>query len=387
MRLHISLAVLLALPLIGCAHQDDGGEPAAAKWYRGNTHAHTVRCGHADSEPEVVARWYLDRGYHFLCLSEHNQFIDPATVKLPEGRREDFILVPGQEITGRHVHMTGLNVDRVVGWVDQGSKSKVIQDFTDRTRDVKGVPIINHPNFKWSLTVGDIRPTNRCYVFELHNGHPSVNNEGDATRPSTETMWDTLLTDGMTIYGVSSDDAHAFKPPFEPKKSNPGRGWVMVNADKLEPRAISDAIDAGRFYASSGVFLTTVEVTDREYRLAVDRAATEAETAKPEVMGRTVAPADAPAEPGCRIDFIGPGGKVVRTVNGYDATCPRDKVLAYLRARVTFTRKAADGTLQSYFAWTQPVFEDGREKRSAGGGDKSQAALPHDHEHGHDHPE
>src|SRR3954453_17862800 len=73
-------------------------------WYRGNTHAHTVRCGHADSEPEAVAKWYLDREYNFLCLSEHNQFIDPATVKLPDDRRKDFILVPGEEITGKNVH-------------------------------------------------------------------------------------------------------------------------------------------------------------------------------------------------------------------------------------------------------------------------------------------
>ena len=58
------------------AHEDK----PAPKWYRGNTHTHTVLCGHADTTPEAVARWYLDRGYHFLCLSEHNRFIDPATV-------------------------------------------------------------------------------------------------------------------------------------------------------------------------------------------------------------------------------------------------------------------------------------------------------------------
>ena len=47
-----------------------------AKWFKGNTHVHTTLCGHADTEPEAVAGWYLDRGYNFLVLSEHNQFID-----------------------------------------------------------------------------------------------------------------------------------------------------------------------------------------------------------------------------------------------------------------------------------------------------------------------
>ena len=54
----------------------------AGKWYKGNTHVHTVLCGHADSTPEVVAQWYHDRGYNFLVLIEHNKFIDPTTVKL-----------------------------------------------------------------------------------------------------------------------------------------------------------------------------------------------------------------------------------------------------------------------------------------------------------------
>ena len=56
-------------------------------WHKGNTHVHTKLCGHADSTPQAVASWYLDHGYHFVILAEHNQFIDPASVKLPEDRR------------------------------------------------------------------------------------------------------------------------------------------------------------------------------------------------------------------------------------------------------------------------------------------------------------
>ena len=48
----------------------------AGKWYKGNTHVHTVLCGHADSTPEAVAQWYHDRGYNFLVLSEHNIFLN-----------------------------------------------------------------------------------------------------------------------------------------------------------------------------------------------------------------------------------------------------------------------------------------------------------------------
>src|SRR5215212_10107531 len=82
------LLVCGTLGLVGLAIRAAApATPQAAKthWYRGNTHVHTVLCGHADSAPEVVAKWYLDRGYHFLCLSEHNRFIDPANVALPPG--------------------------------------------------------------------------------------------------------------------------------------------------------------------------------------------------------------------------------------------------------------------------------------------------------------
>lgn len=361
-RSSLPLTILLALAAVAAGH-DEANHPGhpdhPLRWFRGNTHSHTVRCGHADSEPEAVAKWYLDRGYHFLCLSEHNQFIDPATVKLPEGRREDFILIPGEEITGEHVHMTGLNVNKLVGWVAQGSKSRIIQTYTDRTRDVEGVPIINHPNFMWALTAADIRPVKRCYLFELYNGHPSVHNDGDADHPSTEAMWDDLLTDGMAMYGVSSDDAHEFKGDFAPRRSNPGRGWVMVHAAELTPHAISDAIDHGRFYASSGVFLKEVAVSDASYRVVIDHEATEAEVKKPEVLGKHVE-ATEQAKEGYLIEFIGPGGKVLKTVEAQEGDCPRDAGAAYLRARITYTHKTADGALIRHFAWTQPAFTDGR---------------------------
>ena len=356
------LCLVLSALVFAAAAKDDAPPPEReTKWYRGNTHTHTVLCGHADSAPDVVAKWYLDRGYNFLCLSEHNRFIDPATVALPEDRRKDFILIPGEEVTGSYVHLTALNVSRLVIPTGHPSRTQTVQTYTDRTRAAGGAPIINHPNFNWALKTVDIRPVKRCYLFELYNGHPAVHNEGDPAKgvPSTEQMWDALLTDGMVIYGVSSDDAHEFKPPHAADKSNPGRGWVMVRAAELAPKAITDAIDRGEFYASSGVMLKDVRVDEKEYRVAVDTAATEVEAAKPELVPHRL-PATSDARPGYRIDFIGPAGKVLWSVNGAEATFDREPGLAYVRAKITFTRQTADGFAECY-AWTQPAFGDGRE--------------------------
>ena len=282
--------------------------------------------------------------------------------------------MPGEEITGRHVHMTGLNINKLVVPVEQESKTATIQEFTDRARRAAGTPIINHPNFNWALTTGDIRPVKRCYLFELHNGHPAVNNDGDATRPSTEQMWDELLSDGMVIYGVSSDDAHEFLVSAK-NKSNPGRGWVMVRAAELTPDAIAAAIDHGDFYASSGVMLKEVTVTDGEYKVTIDRAATEAEAKKPELIGKIVTGAP-DAKTGYRIEFIGPGGKVLQSSDGESAVFRREK-LAYVRAKITYTREA-DGVLLQHAAWTQPAFGDNRLEGVA-----RERHVPDAHDHPH----
>ena len=122
------LCLLSFLPALGFA----------AKWYKGNTHVHTVLCGHADSTPEVVAQWYHDRGYNFLVLSEHNKFIDPSTVKLSGEIREDFLLVPGEEITGGRnngsIHFTAMNT------------------------------ILNHPLWSRMVQAHEITPIKRLYI-------------------------------------------------------------------------------------------------------------------------------------------------------------------------------------------------------------------------------
>ena len=124
MKIFRMLFVIFLLFLIFQGCRDD------TKWYRGNTHAHTVICGHADSSPEIVTRWYHDHGYNFLILSEHNHFIDPDSVRMPENRRDDFILIPGEEITGpKIVHTTAMNIRNLVSQqLDLEVKSEIIQN-------------------------------------------------------------------------------------------------------------------------------------------------------------------------------------------------------------------------------------------------------------------
>lgn len=358
-RLHSpALAALAAAccTAAGCASPSAG---PASSWYRGNTHTHTVLCGHADSTPEAVTAWYHARDYNFLILSEHNKFIDPATVKMPEPTRPDFILIPGVEITGaRHIHTTGMNVSEVVPWDYKSSnKSKIIQSHVDGAIERGGRPISNHPNHGNALSAEDMLAVNRLHMFELYNGHGKVNNFGGGGFTSTEEMWDIMLTAGKRIYGVSTDDAHIFQV-LDPEKTNPGRGWVMVNAPKLDPDAVTEAMLRGEFYASSGVFLSRCDAGPDRYRIEVDPTRTMQELAgSPELRGRLMQDGTA----GYRIDFIGTEGKVLETVKGTQASYDVTPADPYVRAKVTFGRlKPGTDQIEEYYAWGQPVFTDGR---------------------------
>ena len=323
------------------------------KWYKGNTHVHTTLCGHADTTPNVVAQWYHDRGYNFLILSEHNKFIDPSTVSLKGDVRDDFLLVPGEEVTGP-VHSTAMNVSRLVPWgFKDKNRSKIIQNHVDETRKAGGAVILNHPNWGRPIHTHEISPVKNLFMFELYNAHPGVHSFGNAHRPSLEVLWDALLEKGMTIYGVSSDDAHKLKKWGE-KENNPGRGWVMVRTNELTSSALTAAMLKGDFYSSSGVMLDMLKSGEDHIELSVNEEETACELASEFLFGRPVSK----GKPGTIIEFIGPGGEVLKAVTGLSASHQVEG--AYLRAKVTRRVKKADGSLREYYAWTQPVFTDGR---------------------------
>lgn len=342
------------------------GQDGELRWYKGNTHTHTELCGHADSTPEAVARWYLDRDYNFLVLSEHNIFIDPASVELPEDRRKDFILVPGEEITGHKViHTSAFNIDSLVDWKhDSDHKHEIIQDHVHGALEAGGFAILNHPNFHYAVTADDMLPVGHLHFFELHNGHPSVHNEGDAEHPSTEELWDDLLTRGMMIYGVSSDDAHDFKR-WGDDISNPGRGWIMVRAEDLTSDALDAAMRAGDFYATSGVMLSKLEIENGRYTVAVDEAATTRALASPHVRGRIDRDLNrTDLAEGWLIEWIGPEGRVLDSTTETAGTLEiGDR--SFVRCRVSFVRRGERG-VERFLAWTQPVFTDGRAETARG---------------------
>ena len=106
----------------------------------------------------------------------------------------------------------------------------MVQRMVDAIREARGVPSINHPNFGWAISPDELGQIQRTRLFEVFNGHPTVNNLGGGGVPGLEETWDRILSSGKMLYGIAVDDAHYFKRPDDPTVPRPGTGWVYVRS-------------------------------------------------------------------------------------------------------------------------------------------------------------
>lgn len=242
-----------------------------ARWVKGNTHAHT-RNSDGNETPRRVMRWYQDYGYNFLVVTDHDMMTETAS--LDSDKNDDFILIPGLEITRSmdklKVHVNALNPKRPVAASVVGQTvAQTLQNSIDAARTAGAIPQINHPNWRWSLTAEDLKGLSGVHLFELLNINRDSNNFAAGGQPGTEELWDALLSQGLAFYGVASDDTHDYLGDFFSDKAYPGKGWVLVRVSELTPEAVCAALDNGDFYASTGVELADVSVTKSSYSLAI----------------------------------------------------------------------------------------------------------------------
>ncbi|MFQ5926358.1 MAG: PHP domain-containing protein [Terriglobia bacterium] len=261
----IALALLLVLLAAGAL-------AAQTNWYRGNTHTHTINTD-GEASPDVVVRWYKEHGYHFVVLTDHDSLTPVDALNAVFAAPGKFLVLAGVEVTDRFqgapVHLNGIGVRRAV--LPQGGAS-VVETLNRDARAIRaagGVPHINHPNYGWALTADDIAAATDVRHFELWNAFRVVHNRGGGGSPSTEQIWDQVLSTGRVLYGVATDDAHHFYGEFRAARSNPGRAWIVVQAAELIPDAILAALDRGDFYASTGVELTSYQADKRGIRIAL----------------------------------------------------------------------------------------------------------------------
>ncbi len=417
-------AALLSLPqppTIDTVAADVLQAEGELKWYRGNLHTHSL-WSDGDDYLEMIGLWYKQRDYDFLCFTDHNvlanserwsdvlknkgqqaafdklksqfprDWVEERTV---DGRLQvrlktfaevdkqlaepgKFLLIQGEEITDRFknlpIHMNVSNVKELIPPLRGESVYDTMQNnvnavIAQRERTKQPMLIhLNHPNFGYGVTAEDLMRVRGENFFEVYNGHPGVRNSGDAQHASTERIWDIILTKRLSelglpmMYGLATDDGHNYHK-IPSRGSEPGRGWVMVLASELKPDAIVNALEQGRFYASSGVTLSRVVSSDQGLEVEV-KADPSADYAI-EFIG-TLKGFDATSQP--VVDKNGKTvrttrryskdvGRVLQTVKGTKASYRFKGEELYVRAKITSSRNHPNPSEVGEFvrAWTQPV--------------------------------
>ncbi len=324
----VSFGILTCLAWLATSRVVAQSNSAEQRWYKGNLHTHTINSD-GDSSPDVVARWYKEHRYQFLALTDHNYFTDPGPLDAFFGANERFLLISGEEVTSRYesrpVHVNAFQITKTIAPKSGSSVLETVQRNVDAIREAGGMPSLNHPNFRWGVSTDDLKSISGLKLFEVFNGHPTTNDLGDMDHLGLEAMWDVVLTAGRQVYGIAVDDAHAFKT-FSPGLSNPGRGWVSVQAPDLSEATIMRAIDAGNFYSSTGVEIEKMVRSDNRIEIAID---------KKDSVGYTT-------------EFIGGGGRILERTGANPASFAKPAGEPYLRAVVTDSNGLK--------AWVQPIF-------------------------------
>lgn len=392
----------------------------AMQWRRGNLHTHS-HWSDGDDYLEMIALWYKERDYDFLCFTDHNVLAtterwvvvddtkggrvayDKLKARFPDWTEErtvdgklqvrlrrfdevrdriaepgEFLLIQGEEISDRFqsypIHLNASNIQELIPPLGGDSVYETMQNNVNAViaqRERTGEPILvhlNHPNFGYSITAEDLMHVHGENFFEVYNGHPSVHNSGDHVHASSERIWDIILTQRIAIldlplmYGLAVDDGHAYHN-IPSRASEPGRGWVMVLSDELTADALIDALESGRFYASTGVTLERVAASGRSLEVAV--AAEPGVEYTIEFIG-TRRGFDRASEPVLDEDgnelrvtrrYSGEVGEVFQTVAGANASYEFTGDELYVRAKITSTKEHPNPGEpgEPERAWTQPV--------------------------------
>jgi hypothetical protein len=417
---HRQLKLTLSVALLSTVCFTLSAAEPAARWLKGNLHTHSL-WSDGDDYPDMIVDWYKTQGYDFLALSDHNvvqleerwihsktnkgglaafekyksKFGDWVETKEENGQLKvrlktltdlrkkfdeanKFLLIPAEEVTDRYkawpVHMCASNVREIIKPKGGDSVLEILQNNINQVEEQRkrtGQPMIvhvNHPNFQWGITAEDMLPVKGERFFEVYNGHPTVYNEGDATHASMDKLWDILLAFRLAelglepLYGVGTDDSHAYHK-LGPKLSNVGRGWIKVRSAKLTPEDIIKAMEAGEFFASSGVDLKDVRRDKKQYVVEINGEPGVTYTTQfigtRKGFDRKHEPVRAANGEVLRVThkYSKDVGEVLAEVKGTTAgyTLKGDEI--YVRAKIVSSKAKANGVFDGEVesAWTQPL--------------------------------
>jgi hypothetical protein len=207
-------------------------------WYKGNLHTHTTQSDGLITPDEAI-RWYRDRGYDFLAVTDH-WVLTPGCLG-PDG---SFLTITGAELHGSSYHLLALGLSSLPAEALAESPAEVVA----AVRALGGLAYVAHPYWTRQSSA-DLAAIPGLDGVEVFN---AVCEQMDGLGYAG-VHWDDLLGQGRRLTGLAVDDAHW-------KHGSHDQGFVMVRAEALSEAAILQALAAGHFYASTGPVIQDLRV-------------------------------------------------------------------------------------------------------------------------------
>jgi hypothetical protein len=247
--------------------------PEGGSFYKANLHCHST-LSDGQMTPQELKTHYKKMGYAVLAITDHDIMIPH-----PELNDESFLTLTGYEMevnedtpqpwaNTKTCHMCLLALEesntRQVCWhptkylfghsaehtdqiaVDEETAPYIrrysgegVSDMMRIGREKGFFVTYNHP--AWSL---EAYPE---YMSYCHMHAMEICNYGCVTEGYHEyspRVYDDMLRGGKRIFCIGADDNHG--------TGDTGGAWVMIKADRLAYRAITQALEKGHFYASQG---------------------------------------------------------------------------------------------------------------------------------------
>lgn len=287
--------------------------------FKANLHCHTVFSDGAMT-PAEIKEIYRKEGYSIVAYSDHNVLVDHSELNdkdflamlaievdvyliygidnLPCYHLNFFPKKSGQTAIPCYnpIHIRhGAMIEELrrkqahIGGDDYIRRYDNVQQIVNAYRDAGFIAMLNHPT--WSLQhAADFARVEGAFAMELYN-HSSYTGGYDEINTR---VWDELLMDGKRIFGTATDDNHN-KKPNTPYWDSCG-GFTVIQADALTQEAVTDALEKGKFYASTGPLFESIVLEDDKLsvktspvkRIALSTGRRKAKIAYPEAGKETL---------------------------------------------------------------------------------------------------
>ncbi len=273
--------------------------PESGNFYKANLHCHSTLSDGLLS-PEEIKKVYSELGYSIVAYTDHDIFL------LHNDLTDDkFLALNGFEMeinektasikNGRktcHICYVALDKEKVVQpmWnekhlfgnaVNYKDEVKFDKTLPPYIRDYSGEAIskmmetgrtegffvtYNHPT--WSLeSYPEYMGYNNMNAFEMFNGSCLAHGFDDYN----PRVYDDMLRAGKRLYCIGADDNHNVFPADD-RKWDSGVAFTVIKAERLEYKAITDALVNGDFYCSEGPRIEALWLEDGKVHIECSEA-------------------------------------------------------------------------------------------------------------------